>query len=338
MMNRVANLTDVVLEASIVGSFSRIGFAVRSGLVAEFRTPLCQLTPPSMAGRTVLITGATSGIGLAGACELARLGAQVNFLARDPGRAETARRRIADAGASAGHERDDVWYGLADLDDLDSVGAFAANLSSRVTGLDVLIHNAGAIHDHLATTPDGIELTVAGQLVAPFVLTEFLLDRLRAAAPARVITVSSGGMYFKRIDIAALAETSPSGYSGAARYALTKRAQVALNTQWAARTDPSQIAFHAVHPGWVRTPGLSPTLPRFARLMGPLLRTPAQGADSIVWLAAADRRQLGSGRFWHDRRPRATYRRPGPPGDPPGMGQALWDWTAGLASRSGAVR
>ncbi|HET7014506.1 MAG TPA: SDR family NAD(P)-dependent oxidoreductase [Streptosporangiaceae bacterium] len=332
-MSGLANLTDGVLEASIVGSFSRIGFAARSGRLPEFRAPL-----PSMEGRTVLITGATSGIGLAAACELARLGAQVNFLARDRSRAETARRRIAAAAASAGHDRAGVWYDIADLEDLESVGAFAAKLCSRVPGLDVLIHNAGAIRDHLATTPDGIELTVAGQLVAPFVLTELLLDRLRSAAPARVITISSGGMYFKHLDIPALTETSPSGYSGAARYALVKRAQVTLNTQWAARTDPAQIAFHAVHPGWVRTPGLGLALPRFSRLMSPLLRTPAQGADSIVWLAAADRRQLGSGRFWHDRRPRATYRRPGPSSDPPGTGQALWDWTAELASRSGAVR
>ncbi len=332
-MNRLANLTDAVLEASLVGSFSRLGFSARSALLPEFGEPL-----PSMAGRTVLITGATSGIGLAAACELARLGAQVSFLARDRVRAERARHSIAAAAAGAGHDRDEAWYGLADLDDLGSVAAFAAQFAATVPRLDVLIHNAGAINDQLTTTQDGIERTVAGQLIAPFVLTELLLDRLREAAPARVITVSSGGMYSKRIDLAGLAATSPAGYSGAAQYALVKRAQVALSTQWAARTDPSVIAFHAMHPGWVRTPGLSQSLPTFSRLMAPLLRTPEQGADTVVWLAAAERKLLGSGRFWHDRRPRPAYRRPGPPPDPPGTGQALWDWTAELARRSAPAR
>ncbi len=321
-----------MLEASVVGSFSRIGFAVRSALLPEFRTPL-----PSMTGRTVLITGATSGIGLAAACGLARLGAQVSFLARTRDRAERARRQIAAAAASGGHDRDSVWYGLADLDDLDSVRAFAEKFAATVARLDVLVHNAGTIHDKLAASQDGIELTVAGQLVAPMALTELLLDRLRAAAPAQVITVSSGGMYSKRIDLQRLAAPSSADYRGASRYALVKRAQVALSTQWAARIDASQIAFHAMHPGWVRTPGLRQALPNFARIAGPLLRTPEQGADTIVWLASADRRQLGSGRFWHDRRPRAIYRRPGPSPDPPGAGQALWDWTTELASRSAAA-
>jgi dehydrogenase/reductase SDR family member 12 len=327
-MNRLASLTDLVLEASVVGSFSRIGFAARSALLPEFSPPL-----PSMAGRTVLITGATSGIGLAAACGLARLGAQVSFLARSRDRAERARNQIAAAAASGGHDRDSVRFGLADLDDIDSVREFAAKFAASIDKLDVLVHNAGTIHTLLATNANGIELTVAGQLVAPMVLTESLLGRLLAAAPARVITVSSGGMYSKRIDLRRLAAPSADDYRGADRYALVKRAQVALSTQWAARTDASQIAFHAMHPGWVRTPGLRQALPNFARIAGPLLRTPEQGADTIEWLASADRRQLGSGRFWHDRRPRAAYRRPGPSPDPPGTGQALWDWTTELASR-----
>lgn len=332
-MSRLARLTDAGLEASVVGSFSRIGISARCALLSEFRAPL-----PSMAGRTVLITGATSGIGLAAACGLARLGAQVSFLARDRDRAERARGQIAAAAASGGHDRDSVQYGLADLDDIDSVRAFAAKFTHSVDKLDVLIHNAGTIYSVLATNSRGVELTVAGQLIAPLVLTELLLDRLQAAAPARVITVSSGGMYSKRVDIRELAAPSPVTYRGAARYALVKRAQVALSTQWAARTDASQIAFHAMHPGWVRTPGLSRALPTFGRIMGPLLRTPGQGADTIIWLASADRRQLGTGRFWHDRRPRTAYRWPGPPPDPPGAGQALWDWAVELTARSAAER
>jgi len=145
-------------------------------------------------------------------------------------------------------------------------------------------------------------------------------------------------MYAKRIDLAALTAPDPARYSGAAQYALVKRAQVALTAQWAARTDRSQIAFHAMHPGWVRTPGLTRSLPAFSRLAGPLLRTPDQGADTIVWLACADQSQLGSGQFWHDRRPRATYRRPGPQPDPPGTARQLWTWVADQANREPASR
>jgi dehydrogenase/reductase SDR family protein 12 len=319
----IPNLVDEVLEASVVGSFSRLGYDLRSKLLPEFGSSL-----PSMTGRSVLITGATSGIGLAAASQLAGLGAQVTFLARNRERAEQARSRIAAAATSAGCDQDQIQYGLADLTDLDSVRQFGTEFAATTGQLDVLIHNAGVINDRLTTSKDGVELTAASQLVAPFLLTQLLLGPLRAAAPSRVITVSSGGMYAQRLDVAALAAPDPDRYRGAARYALVKRAQVALNGQWAARTDRSQIAFHAMHPGWVRTPGLARSLPAFSRLARPLLRTPDQGADTIVWLASADQRQLGTGQFWHDRRPRATYRRPGPQPDPPGTAQQLWTWVA----------
>jgi len=133
------------------------------------------------------------------------------------------------------------------------------------------------------------------------------------------------------IDVAALADPDRDHYSGVAAYARVKRAQVALNAQWAARTRGSRIAFHAMHPGWVATPGIAQALPGFSRLMRPLLRTPAQGADTIVWLASADPEALPSGQFWHDRRTRKVYRRPGAPPDAPSAGQRLWDWTAGQA-------
>jgi dehydrogenase/reductase SDR family member 12 len=322
-MNGIPELADTLLEASVVGSFSRLGYAVRSALLPEFRSPV-----PSMTGRTVLITGATSGIGLAAAVRLARLGAQVTFLARSRERAERARDQITAAAASTGANQDQIQYGLADLTDLDSVRRFGTEFAARIGKLDVLIHNAGAIHDRLSITKDGVELTAASQLIAPFLLTQLLLDPLRAAAPARVITVSSGGMYAQRLDVDGLAAPDPARYRGAARYALVKRGQVELNAQWATRIDRSLVAFHAMHPGWVRTPGLARSLPAFSRLASPLLRTPDQGADTIIWLAAADQRQLGTGQFWHDRRPRPAYRRPGPRPDPPGTGELLWTWVA----------
>jgi dehydrogenase/reductase SDR family member 12 len=314
---------DRLLDASIVGGFSRIGYDVRSRILPQFAAPL-----PAMTGKTVLLTGATSGIGLAAGIRLASLGARVCFLARNRDKARRAHHQIAVAAAAAGHDPDAVSYQLADLDDLASVRGFAGAFTSVNPRLDVLIHNAGAINERLRRAADGVELTAAAQLVAPFLLTNLLLGVLGAAAPARVITVSSGGMYAQRTDTGGLANPASDSYRGVTAYAKVKRAQVALNTQWAARTPAGRTAFHVMHPGWVRTPGITGALPGFAVLMRPLLRTPGQGADTMVWLAGADPAGLGSGRFWHDRAARPLNRALGAPPDPPDAGQRLWGWVA----------
>jgi dehydrogenase/reductase SDR family member 12 len=330
----LADPADAILEASAAGSFSRLGYEVRSRLLPEFTDG----RERRLDGRTVLITGATSGIGLAAAVALAGLGANVQLLARSAERAERATRCIAAAArpGSAG-PRGTIGFGLADLDDLESVRKFAARFRDSHDRLDVLIHNAGAMHARYQRTADGTERTVAGQVVAPFALTELLFGLLSRSAPARVLTVSSGGIYAKPVDVAAL-DAGQAGYRGVAAYALAKRAQVALSAEWAARTAGSGVAFHAMHPGWVRTPGIAASLPAFSRLLGPALRTPDQGADTIVWLASADRALLGSGGFWHDRRRRPVYRFPGARPGPPGAGGMLWDWIAARAAQARAAQ
>ena len=312
-MIAVARAVDALLEASVIGSFSRIGLAARSRLLPEFTGP-----PARLDGRAVVITGATSGIGYAAATRLARLGAAVHILARDPGRAAVACERIA---AASGSRR--VSYGLADLNEPGSVRSFATEYLSTHDRLDVLIHNAGAMHASYRVNGAGTELTVAGQVISPFLLTSLLRPALLAAGRSRVITVSSAGMYTQRLDPAALQMTAR-GYRGATAYARAKRAQVALSREWARRLAGTGVAFHAMHPGWVDTPGIAAALPRFHQVMRPLLRTPGEGADTIVWLATAGASRLGNGQFWHDRRPRAEHRLPRTR-EAPGAARLLWD-------------
>ncbi|MGO9295938.1 MAG: SDR family NAD(P)-dependent oxidoreductase [Streptosporangiaceae bacterium] len=309
---------DAALEACVAPGISRIGLAVRSRLLPEFTVG----GHPAADGRTVLITGATSGIGYAAAVELARRGAAVHFLARDRGRAERAGRGIAAASGSTA-----ISYGLADLEDLDAVRAFAHQFRATHDRLDVLIHNAGVIHPEFRTDGAGTELTILGQVAAPFLLTTLLMPALLAAAPSRVITVSSGGMYTQRLDLATL-QLPRSHYRGVTAYARAKRAQVALSREWARRLAGTGVAFHAMHPGWVDTPGVAAALPGFRRVTRPILLSPEQGAATIVWLSTAPHARLGSGRFWHDRRARPEHPLPWTREKDPAAARKLWDHLA----------
>jgi NAD(P)-dependent dehydrogenase (short-subunit alcohol dehydrogenase family) len=160
-----------------------------------------------------------------------------------------------------------------------------------------------------------------------------LLDRTPSS---RVVTVVSGGMYTTRLDVRRL--DHPSGeFDGVKAYAMAKRAQVVLNEQWAARTRRTGIEFHAMHPGWADTAGLRASLPTFHRVLRPILRSPAQGVDTTVWLASDDRHE-GTGRLWLDRHPRGTTRVPGTR-TPPDEADRLWRWCcdrAGLADLAGS--
>jgi len=296
-MRRAGRIADAALEATIAGSFSRAGIAIRSRLLTEFTSD----ERPSLSGRVTIVTGATSGLGLATAIGLAQRGGTVHFLARDRGRAASARQRIIDASGN-----ESVSYGLADLTDLDSVREFASGFTASYNRLDVLIHNAGAMFDRYRVNAAGLELTYAGQVAGPFALTTLLLPRLLAAAPSRVIVMSSGGMYAQPL-ARSVAPMDAAGFRGTTAYARAKRAQVALSAEWARRFPAADIAFHAMHPGWADTPGVAASLPNFRRVLGPALRSADQGADTAVWLASSRPEVLGTGQFWHDRRPRREH-------------------------------
>ena len=212
------------------------------------------------------------------------------------------------------------------MGDYGQVRALAAEVLARHDHLDVLIHNAGALTAERHDAPDGTEATVASQVVGPFLLTTLLLDRLIASAPSRVLTMSSGGMYSAGLTVSEI-QMPADEYKGTEQYARAKRAQVTLNEIWAERFGGSGIHFHALHPGWADTPGVDESLPMFSKVMGPLLRSADQGADTLVWLAADDEALTSNGKFWLDRHERSLHktgstRRT----DTPERRQELWNW------------
>ena len=285
---------DSVLDRTVIGGYTTVGYRIRSrGRSAS--------ELPSLTRRVVMVTGATSGLGLAAAEGFARLGATVWLVVRSRDRGEDARAGIAER--SGNH---DVHVGLCDLSDLQSVRQFAERFTAQADRLDVLVSDAGVLLPTRALSPDGIELTFATNVLGPFLLTNLLLPLLERSAPARIINVSSGGMYTQRIRADDL-QSARGEFDGATAYARAKRAQVILTELWARRLEGSGVVVHAVHPGWADTPGVASSLPRFYRLTRPLLRTPEQSADTIVWLGAADEPGRCTGLFWHDRRPRPTH-------------------------------
>jgi dehydrogenase/reductase SDR family protein 12 len=293
----MTSLIDTLMDRTVVPGYTSVGYRVRRRLGTQGDLDV------SLAGRSVLVTGATSGLGLAAAKGFAKLGASVHVLARDPGRGERARAAIDEAGPGP------AALHVADLASLDSVRAFADGFVAAGHDLHVLVNNAGALIGERRLSPDGIELTFATDVLGPFLLTNLLLARLRDCAPARLVNVSSGGMYTQRLDVDDL-QFERRDYDGPDAYAAAKRALVILTELWAERLAGTGVVAHSMHPGWAATPGVETSLPRFNRVMGPLLRTAEEGADTIVWLGAAAEPARSSGGFWHDRRCRPTHRVP----------------------------
>jgi dehydrogenase/reductase SDR family member 12 len=313
------------MEGLVVPSFTRVGFEARRRMfdwrgVDSYR----------LAGRVIAVTGATSGLGLATAAQLAHDGATVVAVGRNPDKTARVVQQLRDATGNP-----NVSATVADMGDYESVRRASERILSDHDRLDVLIHNAGALSHRRTVAPDGTEATIASQVVGPFLLTCLLLDRLRESAPARVITMSSGGMYTAPLTVEHL-QMDEASYNGSKQYALAKRAQVTLAEMWAQRVDRRSVVFHSMHPGWADTPGVREALPAFRKVVGPLLRGPAAGADTMVWLAADDDQPLArTGGFWLDRQVRPTHRlRSTRHSDTPERRARLWRW---VSERSGCA-
>lgn len=321
-----ADLVDGFLEATVIGSFTRVGILTRRR-VAHWSEA------PRLDEKLILVTGASSGIGRAVAVSLAQLGADLLLVGRDEERLAATHRSAA---STRGGGR--IVSAQVDLVDPGAVSSFAEGVLGSESRLDGVVHCAGALYAEYRTATDGTELTLSTHVVAPFRLSLLLSPLLFATPLSVIVTVSSGGMYTQRFDLNDL-ELSSDVYRGVTAYARAKRAQVVLAHEWDRRWRHEGVASYVMHPGWVQTPGLDASLPTMARL-GPLLRTPTEGADTAVWLVAGG--QWSPGReglrtvdqpdgIWLDRRRRHEYYVPTTyrlPASRRRDGEALWEWCA----------
>ena len=251
-----------------------------------------------MAGKTVVVTGGTGGIGLQTALALARLGARVVITGRDGGRAQSAAARIGG----------DVDVLVADMSSLHQVRGLAADLLGRHPRIDVLVNNVGGYWNTRHVTTDGLERTFALNHLTPFLLTNLLQARLTAAGGARVVTVSSNAHTMGRIDFDDL--QAEHRYSGARAYNQSKLANVLFSYELGRRLQGQGVTANALHPGVVRTGFGSEDPGGLQKLLVPLgrwlMKSPEQGAKTSVYLASSPDVQEVSGRYFVNNKPKKS--------------------------------
>jgi NAD(P)-dependent dehydrogenase (short-subunit alcohol dehydrogenase family) len=274
-------------------------------------------------GKRVIITGATGGIGLAAARELAHRGALLSIVARSESRAADAVAQITAAGGPATEV--EVLY--ADLSSQASIRKLAAEILAKHPTIDVLANNAGGVNSSRRLTEDGLELTWAVNHLAPFLLTNLLLERIRASAPARIITTSSGAHHGAHIpfdDVNAERGYRTGGFS---RYGQSKLANILFTTELARRLEGSGVTANCFHPGFVAS-GFNRNngaLMAFGMTLArPFARSTTKGADTLVWLADSPDVSSETGGYFTNRKRKL----PSAAGQDAAAARRLWELSA----------
>jgi NAD(P)-dependent dehydrogenase (short-subunit alcohol dehydrogenase family) len=264
-----------------------------------------------VAGKQLLITGATAGIGLAAARALAAKGAHIALVGRDRGRADAAAAAIDAAAAATGSGSHTTVF-LADLTSQADVRRLAADVLAGLGPVHVLVNNAGAVFSSRRTTTDGVEATWALNHLAPWLLTNLLLERLRESAPARVITTSSEAgarshLPFGDVDAERSWGERRSQLRGFRRYGETKLANIAFTIELARRCEGTGVEAFCFHPGLVASNfnlNNGPLVKGAMALVRPFARSTDKGAETLVWLAESSEPSGQNGSYFADRKPR----------------------------------
>ena len=250
-----------------------------------------------MQGKTVVITGATSGIGEVAAERLAAMGATILFIARDRARAEATLQRLA-AKSPAPHR-----FYEADLSRLAEMKRVGGQIAADSPRVDVLINNAGAMFSSRRVTADGLEMTFALNHMSYFVLTAALLERLKASAPARIVSTASAAHQGAKLDFDDL--QGENNYSGFRAYGRSKLCNILFTRELARRLQGTGVTANCLHPGFVATRfgdesgGVIGRLFPFFKLLG---RSAEKGADTIFYLASSPEVASDNGFYFFDRR------------------------------------
>jgi NAD(P)-dependent dehydrogenase (short-subunit alcohol dehydrogenase family) len=242
---------------------------------------------PDMQGRTVVVTGGNSGIGFETAAALAGMGAQVVVTARN---ADKGRAAVAAIGQRLGGHAQ-LQLVVFDLADLSSVRRGAAEILEQAPKLDVLVNNAGLVLSERAETVDGLEATFATNHLGPFLLTNLLLDRIRASSPARIVNVASTAHNTARKGIRFDDLQSEKRYATMRVYGHSKLANILFTLELARRLEGTRVTANSLHPGTVRTgygaDGDARGLLAFGiKISSPFFLSPAKGARTSVYLAS----------------------------------------------------
>ncbi|XP_057294788.1 dehydrogenase/reductase SDR family member 12-like [Hydractinia symbiolongicarpus] len=250
----------------------------------------------SVNGRSYLITGANSGIGKETAMEIAKRGGTIHMVCRNEVKGKEAQDEIKTHSGN-----DDVHLHILDMSEPQKVYLFAKQFVETSKPLHVIINNAGCMENTRVLTEDGLEKNFATNTLGTYVLTSSLIDHIKKFDSPQVITVTSGGMLLVKLKLDDLQLEEMNPFDGAVAYSLNKRQQVVMTDHWT-KQHP-QIQFTTMHPGWADTPAVRLSLPDFHRRMGDRLRTPYQGADTLIWLCVSETaRKLPGGGFYQDRK------------------------------------
>ncbi len=254
-----------------------------------------------MKGKVCLVTGTSAGIGKATVIGLAKLDATVIAVMRD---SDKSRKALAEIKAESSKDDSSVIYLTADLASQKSVRDLAKRVNERFPRLDVLLNNAGVSEMRKSVTPEGIETTFAVNVLAPFLLTNLLLEKLKASAPSRIVNVSSAAANGQRIDFENL--QGEKNYRMFGNYGQSKLALNLITVEFSRRLAGTGVTANFLHPGVIRTDlgsqRLNPVLKTIAKLVKLFMASPEKGGRTSIYLASSPEVQGVTGKYFGDSR------------------------------------